>query len=166
LEKAVFPSQEVIPVELVTIHQPVSRGYYDQGRSINGGRTMQIENVYRPGPVICQRTDSLAKAARRMRAEQVGALAVCDDDRLDQLVDVLSERDIVQAVADSTDMDTTPVPAYASFGVHTANPKDDTAVIADRMLNLEIRHIPVTRDGAVLGMVSMRDLLAFEAWTS
>ena len=63
-------------------------------------------------------------------------------------------------------MDTTPVAAYASFGVHTANPQEDTAVIADRMLNLEIHHIPVTRDGTVLGMVSMRDLLAFETWTS
>ena len=66
-----------------------------------------------------------------MHAGQVGALAVCDDGRLDQL------RDIVQAVADSTDMDTTPVSVYASFGVHTANPQEDTAVIADRMLNLE-----------------------------
>ena len=101
-----------------------------------------------------------------MRAGQVGALAVCDEDRLDQLVGILSERDIVQAVADSTDMDTTPVSAYASFGVHTANPQEDTAVIADRMLNLEIHHIPVTRNGTVLGMVSMRDLLAFETWTS
>jgi signal-transduction protein with cAMP-binding, CBS, and nucleotidyltransferase domain len=42
----------------------------------------------------------------------------------------------------------------------------DTAVIADRMLNLGIRHIPVTRDGTVLGMVSMRDLLAFEMWAA
>jgi signal-transduction protein with cAMP-binding, CBS, and nucleotidyltransferase domain len=42
----------------------------------------------------------------------------------------------------------------------------DTAVIADRMLNLGIRHIPVTRDGTVLGMVSMRDLLAFEMWVA
>ena len=42
----------------------------------------------------------------------------------------------------------------------------DTAVIADRMLNLGIRHIPVTRDETVLGMVSMRDLLAFEMWVA
>lgn len=42
----------------------------------------------------------------------------------------------------------------------------DTAVIADRMLNLGIRHIPVTRGGTVLGMVLMRDLLAFEMWVA
>jgi CBS domain-containing protein len=127
---------------------------------------MQIENVYRPEPVICQPTDSLAMAAQRMRAERVGALAVCNDGQLDQLVGILSERDIVQAVADSSAMDTTPVAACASLGVHTAGPQEDTAVVADRMLNLEIRHIPVTRDGTVLGMVSMRDLFAFEMWTS
>jgi hypothetical protein len=55
---------------------------------------------------------------------------------------------------------------YASLGVRTAGPQLDTAVIADRMLNLGIRHIPVTRDGTVLGMVSMRDLLAFEMWVA
>jgi signal-transduction protein with cAMP-binding, CBS, and nucleotidyltransferase domain len=38
------------------------------------------------------------------------------------------------------------------------------AVVADRMLNLGIRHIPVTSNGTVLGMVSMRDLLALEMW--
>jgi CBS domain-containing protein len=125
---------------------------------------MKIENVYRPGPVACLPTDSLTKAARRMRDAQVGSVAVCDDGRLDQLVGILSERDILQAVADSADMDTTPVRAYASLGVHTADPQEDTTVVANRMLDLGIRHIPVTSKGTVLGMVSMRDLLALEMW--
>jgi CBS domain-containing protein len=127
---------------------------------------MKIENVYRPGPVGCRPTDSLSEAARRMHAAHVGALAVCQDGRLDHLVGILSERDLVRAVADSVDLDTTPVAAYASLGVHTADPQEDTEVIANRMLDLGIRHIPVTSDGTVLGMVSMRDLLAFETWAS
>ena len=111
---------------------------------------MQIENVYRPRPVICQRTDSLAKAARRMHAGQVGALAVCDNGRLDQLVGILSERDIVQAVADSTDIGHNTGSRLRVLWCTHSHPQEDTAVIADRMLNLEIRHIPVTRDGTVL----------------
>jgi hypothetical protein len=53
-----------------------------------------------------------------------------------------SEPDIVRAVADSTDMETTPVAAYASLGIHTANPQADSAVIIDRMPTLGIRHTP------------------------
>jgi CBS domain-containing protein len=75
----------------------VRRGY-GQGISTYRGRTMKIENVYRPGPVARRPTDSLSEAARRIHTEQVGALAVCDDGRLDQLVGILSERDIVRAV--------------------------------------------------------------------
>jgi CBS domain-containing protein len=127
---------------------------------------MQIENVYRPGPVVCRPTDSLSEAARRMRSAEVGALAVCEAGRLDQLVGILSERDIVRAAADSLNLDTTPVADYATLGVHTADPQEDTYMIANRMLDLRIRHIPVTSEGTVLGMVSMRDLLALETWGS
>lgn len=120
---------------------------------------MKVEQVYRPSPIACRPSDSLAKAARRMSDGQVGAVAVCDDGRLDQMVGVLSERDIVQAVADSVDVDTRSVRAYTSLGLHTAGLREDAAVVADRMLNLRIRHIPVVSDGTVLGMVSLRDLL-------
>jgi CBS domain-containing protein len=43
---------------------------------INGGRRMQIKDVYRPGPIAYQPTDNLIEAARTMRAREVGALAV------------------------------------------------------------------------------------------
>lgn len=57
---------------------------------------MQIQNVYGPGPVICRPSESITKAAHCMRAQQVIAVAVCDDGRVDQLVGVFKERDIVQ----------------------------------------------------------------------
>jgi len=37
--------------------------------------------------------------------------------------------------------------------------------VARRMLDLGVRHLPVTAgDDQLIGMVSMRDLLAVEAW--
>jgi CBS domain-containing protein len=125
---------------------------------------MRIEHVYRPGAISCRPTDSLAKAARRMRAAQVGALAVCAGSDLDHLIGIISERDLVQAVADSADVHATPVGAYTSLGTHTAQPHEDTSEVANRMLDLGIRHMPVASGRTVLGMVSMRDLLAVETW--
>ena len=72
----------------------------------------------------------------------------------------------MQAVADSTDIGHNTGSRLRVLWCTHSHPQEDTAVIADRMLNFEIRHVPVTRDGTVLGMVSMRDLLAFETWTS
>jgi signal-transduction protein with cAMP-binding, CBS, and nucleotidyltransferase domain len=33
------------------------------------------------------------------------------------------------------------------------------------MLEAGVRHLPVVEDGAPIGMISMRDLLALETWT-
>ena len=48
----------------------------------------------------------------------------------------------------------------------TVDPDEDLATAARRMLELGVRQLPVTvGDDQLVGMVSMRDLLAIEAWT-
>ena len=42
--------------------------------------------------------------------------------------------------------------------------KDDTDQTAQRALAAGVRHLPVMDDNDVLGMISMRDLLAIETW--
>jgi CBS domain-containing protein len=37
-------------------------------------------------------------------------------------------------------------------------------MVAHRMLDAGLRHMPVVRDGQAVGVVSMRDLLAVEVW--
>jgi CBS domain-containing protein len=57
------------------------------------------------------------------------------------------------------------VSAHASFRPETADVEEDSSDVAGRMLDLGIRHLPVTAgDDQLVGMVSMRDLLAVEAW--
>jgi CBS domain-containing protein len=47
----------------------------------------------------------------------------------------------------------------------TAKVEQDARAVVQRMLVLGVRHLPVTSsDGQLIGMVSMRDLLAVEAW--
>jgi CBS domain-containing protein len=56
------------------------------------------------------------------------------------------------------------VSAHASFRPETADVEEDSRDVARRMLELGVRHLPVTAEGQLVGMVSMRDLLAVEAW--
>jgi CBS domain-containing protein len=57
------------------------------------------------------------------------------------------------------------VSAHASPRPETADVEEDSRDVARRMLELGIRHLPVTAgEGELVGTVSMRDLLAVEAW--
>ena len=51
----------------------------------------------------------------------------------------------------------TPTPA-------TAEPGEDSVAVANRTLDLGVRHLPLVESGQVVGMVSAADLLALVAW--
>ncbi|GAA3947499.1 CBS domain-containing protein [Actinomadura viridis] len=124
---------------------------------------MLIGNVYRPMVLSCQRDEPLATVARRMAEKRVGALAVLDGDRV---TGIITERDLVGALARSADPAGENAAAYASPHVRTAGLDEDSQEVARRMLDADIRHLPVDDHGRVVGMVSMRDLLALETWAS
>jgi CBS domain-containing protein len=120
-----------------------------------------IRNVYRPEIFGCQAAERLADAARRMQEQRVGALAVLDGERI---VGIITERDLVRALATSADPASERVAAYASTQMKTAALEEDSSEVARRMLETGIRHLPVDDHGRLVGMVSMRDLLTLETW--
>jgi CBS domain-containing protein len=124
---------------------------------------MRVDNVYRPLVYGCRADDRLPDVARQMMEKHVGALAVLDGDRV---AGIITERDLVAALAGGDDPAAMTAGACASTELTTARPDEDTLVVANRMLQAGIRHLPVDKDGRMIGMVSMRDLLALEVWTS
>jgi CBS domain-containing protein len=46
----------------------------------------------------------------------------------------------------------------------SAAPDEDAQEVAGRLLELGVRHLPVVERGAVVGMLSVRDLLVLAAW--
>ena len=99
----------------------------------------------------------VAKAARRMARRNVGALLVIEDGRL---VGIMTERDIVFRVV-AAGLDTA---ATRIAEVMTRNP---ITIQADLPLGSALvvmhregfRHLPVMRDGEVVGVVSARTAL-------
>ena len=101
---------------------------------------------------------SLAEVARRMRVEDCGSAAVMSGGRL---LGIITERDLVQAIADGIDPRETTARLCMSADPTTASPTDDVAVVAMRMIALGIRHLPVLdADGKPIGMLSARGLAA------
>lgn len=123
---------------------------------------MRIGVMYTPGLRTCNPKDLLPEAAQQMAFAEVGALAVLDDD--EELVGIISERDLVSALAAHEDPRSVEIGEYASRAVQTAETGEHSAVVARRMLDAGVRHLPVVERGRLVGMVSMRDLLAVETW--
>jgi CBS domain-containing protein len=112
-----------------------------------------------PGPLLSvSPVTKLADVARDMRAHDSDSVAVIDDARL---VGIITERDLVRAIADGLD----PTQASAAM-VMTADPatvsfEEDVNVVAVKMMRLGIRHLPVLDEhGKPAGLVSARNLVA------
>lgn len=99
---------------------------------------------------------TIADAAKAMMAIDVGAVVVGDDARPAALV---SERDIVRAVATGKDPATVGAADVASTKLVWCDAGATVDQVAARMMERYIRHVLVERDGALVGIVSARDLL-------
>jgi len=99
--------------------------------------------------------DTLAEVAKRMVAKDVGAVLVHEGD---QLRGILTERDVLRAVADGLD-DTTRVRDRMTENPETLDADDTTEHAAVLMIHGGFRHLPVMEAGAVVGMLSIRDLM-------
>jgi len=71
----------------------------------------------------------------------------------------VSERDVVRAISEGEDLDGARVSDVMTEDVLVASPDDKVLDVAYRMLDNEIRHVPVVEDGVVIGIVSGRDAL-------
>lgn len=100
---------------------------------------------------------TLSEACAELASKRVGALVVCDSDRV---VGVMSERDVVRAVAsDGAGALDRPVSHYMSAEVVFAAPAETVAILMQRMTERRIRHLPVLKDGRLGGVISIGDVV-------
>jgi CBS domain-containing protein len=98
----------------------------------------------------------LDQAARIMRAHDISALVV---GRPGELVSIVTERDLTQALADGLPP-ATPVDAVASPEPLTVLPDASVVDAAMLMLRHGVRHLVVARAGRAVGVLSIREVLA------
>lgn len=102
--------------------------------------------------------ETLQSAAALLHSRRVGALVVLDPE--DQVVGIFSERDLVRAMAkEGTAALQRPVSAWMTAEVLFADPKEAVDQLLARMTDRRVRHLPVCRDGRLVGIVSIGDLV-------
>jgi CBS domain-containing protein len=102
-------------------------------------------------------TATLSDAAKLLRSHRIGALLVLDED---QMLGIISERDIVRSVAASgaSALNTT-VMASMSTDVVTCGPTDTLEYLMTLMTDRRIRHLPVVDQGKLIGVLSIGDVV-------
>jgi CBS domain-containing protein len=116
---------------------------------------VQVRDVMTEATVTDSASDTLRAAAERMWRHQTGSLLVMDGGRL---LGIITERDLLRAVALGADPASSTVDEAMTTEVFTVPPDMDLREAAREMAARWIRHLPVTDGGQVLGVVSMRDV--------
>jgi CBS domain-containing protein len=115
---------------------------------------VRISEVMTQAAVTDRPEDSLREAAVKMREQQTGSLLVLDGT---DLVGIVTERDVLKAVATGTDLDT-PISEVMSRDLVTVEPGTSLREAARIMAERWIRHLPVLDGERLVGIVSQRDL--------
>ncbi|HSV64806.1 MAG TPA: CBS domain-containing protein [Mycobacteriales bacterium] len=118
---------------------------------------MLVADVMTPACVADTSDETLRASAARMWLHQTGSLLVVEGGRL---AGILTERDILRAVALGKDVDVTVAGDVMSRDVLTVEPETPLYEAARVMASRWIRHLPVIDGGRVAGVVSLRDLAA------
>jgi CBS domain-containing protein len=108
--------------------------------------------------ITIEPTATVPEVAARLADHRIGAVLVMD--RADQLLGIVSERDIVRSIA-TNGARTLEMTAgqLMTRAVHVANP-DMTVEEAMRKMTLaRIRHLPVMQNDDIVGMVSIGDVV-------
>jgi len=100
----------------------------------------------------------LSEVAREMRGNDADSVAVMEDG---VLVGIITERDLVRAIADGVNPSQTAANVIMTADPATVTADEDVSVVALKMMSLGVRHLPVVDgNGKPMGLVSARNLVA------
>ena len=109
---------------------------------------------------------SVIMACKQMREAQVGSLVIIRHgelmrDRDEQIIGLITETDIIRkAVAEDLDLKSTTVDTVMTSPMITVEGSWPIEEAVDMMKDSGVRHLLVTQNKVVVGLVSLRDLLA------
>lgn len=130
---------------------------------------MKVEQILRNKGariVSVRMNESVEVAARLLRRENIGALVVKDVCRTegDVVVGMISERDILRALADhGAAALKMPVSRLMSRTVVSCSARDGVERVLELMDRHHVRHLPVLDEHTLIGVVSIRDVIALQA---
>jgi CBS domain-containing protein len=134
----------------------------EAGEALIDGASMlaPLRSALRRAPVACPPSAPLAEVLAAMRDERVGSVVIADAARAP--LGILTTTDMLERVVLAQASMDTPISRLMTPGPVRL---EEDATLADAALAMArhgIRHVVVTRDGRLVGVVSERDLFALQ----
>ena len=101
--------------------------------------------------------DSIQKASSVMSEKNIGCLPVVDND--DQLVGIISERDIARKTSKSDFSPNIEIENIMTKNVVTCDSNASAFDLLEIMSDKKIRHIPIVDNNKLLGIISIGDVV-------
>jgi len=117
---------------------------------------VKVRDLVHDKVVYCFGDEPIECAVAKMYAANVGSVVVLD--RSGRPVGIVTERDVVRFLAQEVDLKT-PLENVARKNLITASPEDSVVSAAVKMIENNIRHMPVVEGGRLIGVISIRDVL-------
>jgi IMP dehydrogenase len=116
-----------------------------------------LEKKSRPVHTIAG-DQSVARAVDIMSGRRTSALIVTENE---QPIGIFTERDLFRIYQrDKTTVKSeTPMKDILTGNLITANPDDHVGSLVARMVNADIKHLPVMKENSIIGMLTLHDLV-------
>jgi len=122
---------------------------------------MRCEELMTSEVEVLEARTSVREAARRMRDLNIGFVPIVDD--AEELVGVLTDRDVVLRVVAEARATSTPVEDVMTEEVITCSPDDEVERAEELMrANQKARLVCVDEAGHVAGVISLADIAQYE----
>jgi CBS domain-containing protein len=100
---------------------------------------------------------TIAEVAALLKAKRIGAVVVL---AAGELCGIISERDLARGLADhGAGLLDLRVRQLMTADVVTCSPTDDLGRLMQTMTERRFRHLPVVQDGAMIGIISIGDVV-------
>ena len=119
---------------------------------------LTVDQLMHDDPVTVPPSLPVVEAIRHMDRARIGAVVVVDDG---QLVGIFTERDLLRRIANTgCDQLNEPISRFMTTNVSTIAPDATWEEARAQMGRLHVRRLPVVRNGQLVGLVTMRELMA------
>ena len=121
---------------------------------------MQIGNILatKAAGVVTVRPDqTIREAISLLTQKRIGAVVVTDE--RGHPVGILSERDIIRALAQNESIFGAAISAIMTSDVIIGHPHDDLKAVSQTMTVNRFRHLPIMEHGELVGIVSIGDVV-------
>lgn len=118
---------------------------------------MKVSDIMNSSTVSVSPDETVALAARLLSRHNIGSLPVCGQDG--SVKGVITDRDIVlRCVAPGEDPENTQVRQVMSRSIVTVSPEDDVKRASELMGTAQVRRLPVTENGKLVGILALGDM--------